>query len=80
MQPDGLFCSLTVNFLPGLVWPRQLLFFSGLGFGGVFVYFLRTAWYRTLRQIVPFDNVSRNRLSFHIVCIPCYFFVGQYHL
>jgi len=79
MQPDGLSCSQVVNLLPGFVQPRQLLFFSGLEVDRVFVYLIRTFWYRMSRQIAPFDNVSRSGLSFHNVCIPCYFFVDQQH-
>jgi len=77
MLLDGLSCSPIVNFLLGFVQPRQLLFFFGLGVDHAFVYLFRTFWYRMSRQIALFDNVSRSGLSFHIVCITCYFFVDQ---
>jgi len=77
MQPDGLSCSPIVNLLPCFVQPRQLLFFFGLEVDRAFVYLIRTFWYRMSRRIAPFNNVSRIGLSFHIVCIPCYFVVDQ---
>jgi len=77
MQPDGLFCSQIVNFLPGFVQPRQLLFFSGFEVDHTFIYLIRTFWYRMSRWIALFGNVSRNGSSFDIVCILCYFFVDQ---
>ena len=77
MQPDGLFCSPFVNFLLGFVQPQQLPFFSGLEVDHAFVYSIHTFWYRRSRRIAPFDTVFRNGVSFHIVCILCYFIVDQ---
>ena len=71
MHVDGLSGSPIVNFLRGFVQPRQLLFFFGFEVDRVFVYLIRTFWYRMLRQIALSDNVSRNGWSFHIVYMPC---------
>ena len=77
MPLDGLLGSPIVNFLLGFVQPQQLLSFSGFEVDRVFVYLIRTFWYRMSRRIAPSDHVSRNGLSFHIVCIPCYFVVDR---
>ena len=77
MPVDGLFCSLTVNFPPGFVQPRQVLAFIVLRLNRIFVCSTRIFFHRSLRWFVLFDNVSRSGLSFYIVCIPCYFFIGQ---
>jgi len=71
MHVDGLPGSPIVNFLPGFVQPPQLLFFSGFEVDRAFVYLILTLMYRMSRQIAPFDNVSRNGWSFHIVYMPC---------